>query len=329
MVNFPRRRFLHLGAGAVALVADARLASAQTYPTRPVHWIVAAAPAGGNDIFARLMGQWLSERLGQQFVIENRPGGSNNIGTELVVRAPADGYTLLLTSSNNASNAALYHNLSFDFMRDIDSIAGIARTTLVMVMNPSVPARTVSEFVAYAKANPGRVNMGSAGIGGIGHLAGELFKMTTGVELVHVPYHGNGPALVGLLAGEVQVLFPSLASSIAYMKAGKLVGLGVTSATRSSTMPDLPSIGESVPDYELSTWYGIGVPRGTPPQVIDTLNTEVNAGLADAKIKTRFAELGDLPMPMTPTEFSKFTAGEIEKLSKVVKFAGINANELQ
>jgi len=299
------------------------LALAQEYPTRPVHWIVAAAPAGGNDIFARLMGEWLSEKLGQPFIVENRPGGSNNIGTDVVVRAPPDGYTLLLTSSNNASNAALYHNLSFDFMRDIAPVAGIARTTLVMVINPSIPAKTVTEFIAYAKANPAKVNMGSAGIGGIGHLAGEFFKMTAGVDLMHVPYHGNGPALVGLLGGEVQVLFPSLASSIEFIKAGKLRGLGVTSAVRSGTMPELPSIGESVPGYELSTWYGMGAPRGTPGHIIDKLNEAMNAGLADAKVKARFADLGDIPMPMTPIEFGKFTASEIEKLTKVVQFAGI------
>ena len=305
------------------LAGAPRFALAQQYPTRPVHWIVAAAPAGGNDIFARLMGEWLSEKLGQPFIVENRPGGSNNIGTEVVVRAPPDGYTLLLTSSNNASNAALYHNLSFDFMRDIAPVAGIARTTLVMVTNPSVPATTVAEFIAYAKANPGKVNMGSAGTGGIGHLAGELFKMTAGVNLLHVPYHGNGPALVGLLGGEIQVLFPSLASSVAFIKNGKLRGLGVTSAMRSQTMPELPSIGETVPGYELSTWYGMGAPSGTPGPIIDKLNAAINAGLADPKVKGRFAELGDVPMPMTPAEFGKFTANEIAKLTKVVQFAGI------
>jgi tripartite-type tricarboxylate transporter receptor subunit TctC len=323
IVKHSRRRFLYLGSGAAVLTGAPSIASAQGYPTRPVHWIVAAAPAGGNDIFARLMAEWLSSRLGQPFIVENRPGGSNNIGTEVVVRAPPDGYTLLLTSSNNASNAALYHNLNFDFMRDIAQVVGIARTTLVMVINPSVPAATVSEFVAYAKANPGKVNMGSAGTGGIGHLAGELFKMTAGVDLTHVPYHGNGPALVGLLGGEVQVLFPSLASSISYMKAGRLRGLGVTSAVRSQTMPDLPSIGESVPGYELSTWYGMGAPSGTPIEIIDRLNKEINAGLADAKLKARFADLGDVPLAMTPAEFREFTANEIAKLTKVVQFAGI------
>jgi len=303
-----------------------RVAGAQAYPSRPVHWIVAAAPSGGNDIFARLMGQWLSERLGQPFVVENRPGAGNNIGTEAVVRAPPDGYTLLLISSNNASNAALYRHLSFDFLRDITPVAGIARTTLVMVLNPSVPAKTIPEFVSYAKVNPGKVNMGSAGIGGIGHLAGEYFVMMTGVKFLHVPYRGNGPALEALLAGEVDVLFPSLASAIEYIKADRLRGLGVTSATRAAAMPELPSIGEFVPSYELSTWYGMGAPKGTPTEVIDTLNRETNAGLADPGLKQRFTDLGDIPMPMMPAEFGAFMTAEIEKLTKVVKFADIKAD---
>ena len=239
------------------------------------------------------------------------------------MRAPPDGYTLLLASSNNASNAALYDNLNFDFIRDIAPVAGIARTTLVMVVNPSVPATTVPEFVAYAKANPGRVNMASAGTGGIGHLAGELFKMAVGVNLVHVPYRGNGPALTGLLGGEVDVLFPSLASSIEHIRAGRLRGLAVTSAMRSDAAPDLPSAGEFIPGYEISTWYGVGAPKGTPAEIIDKLNKEINAGLADPKLKARFADLGDIPMPMTPGEFGKFVADETEKLGKVVKFAGI------
>jgi len=276
---------LHLAAGAVALTSVPRFVFAQAYPTRPVRWIVAVAPGGGNDVFARLMGQWL--RLGQPFIVENRPGAGNNIGTEAVVKAAPDGYTLLLASSNNASNAALYDNLNFDFIRDIAPVAGIARTTLVMVVNPSVPAKTIPEFVAYAKANPGKVNMASAGTGGIGHLAGELFKMAAGVNLVHVPYRGNGPALTGLLGGEVDVLFPSLASSIEYIRAGKLRGLAVTSAVRSDATPD------------------------------------VNASLADPKLKARFADLGDIPMPMTPAEFGEFVADETEKLGNVVKFAGI------
>jgi tripartite-type tricarboxylate transporter receptor subunit TctC len=277
-------------------------------------------------MFARLMGQWLSEHLGQPFIVENRPGAGNNIGTEAVVRAAPDGYTLLFASSNNASNSALYGNLNFDFGRDITPVAGLSRTTLVMVVHPSVPAKTGLEFIAYAKANPGKVNMASAGTGGIGHLAGELFKMMTGVNLVHVPYRGNGPALSALLAGEVQVLFPSLASAIAFIKTDQLRALGVTSATRSAAIPDLPSVGEFVTGYEVSTWYGIGAPTGTPAEVIDKLNTEVNAGLADPELEARFADLGDVPMPMTPAEFGKLIADDTEKFSKVVKFANIKAD---
>src|SRR5262245_45305301 len=288
-MKLPRRNFLHLAAGAAALPALARIARAQAYPARPVRWIVGFAPGGGNDVAARLMGQWLSERTGQQFIIENRPGGGSNIATEAVIKAPPDGYTLLLASSNNASNAALYDNLNFDFIRDIAPVAGIARTTLVMVVNPSVPAKDVSEFVAYAKANPGKVNMASAGTGGIGHLAGELFKMMAGVNVLHVPYRGNGPALTALLGGEVDVLFPSLPSSIEYIKTGKLRGLAVTSALRSGTIPDLASVGEFISGYEISTWYGVGAPKGTPPEVIDKLNREINAGFADPKLKARFA----------------------------------------
>jgi len=320
-MDLPRRKFLHLAAGAAALVS--RAAHAETYPSRTVRLLVGSTPGASPDVVARLFGQWLSERLGQPFIVENRPGGGNNIGTEAVVKAPPDGYTLLLASSNNASNAALYDNLSFNFIRDIAPVAGIARTTLVMVVNPSVPAKDVPEFVAYAKANPGKVNMASAGAGGIGHLAGELFKMMAGINLFHVPYRGNGPALTALLGGEVDVLFPSLASSIEYIKTGKLRGLAVTSALRSDTIPELASVGEFIPGYEISTWYGVGAPKGTPAEVIDKLNREINAGLADPKLKARFADLGDVPMPMAPAEFGKLVADETEKLGKVVKFAGI------
>jgi tripartite-type tricarboxylate transporter receptor subunit TctC len=323
MMHLTRRKFLSRAMGVAALPLASPAASAQTYPTRPVRWVVAVSPGGGNDVFARLMGQWLSERLGQPFIVENRPGGGNNIGTDVVVNAPPDGYTLLLASSNNASNAALYNNLAFNFLRDIAPVAGIARTTLVMVVNPSVPAETIPEFIAYAKANPGRLNMASAGTGGIGHLAGELFQMMAGIRLVHVPYRGNGPALTGLLAGEVDVLFPSLASAIAYIKAGTLRGLAVTSATRSDAIPELASAGEFVPGYEITTWYGVGAPRGTPAEIINRLNREINAGLADPKLKARFAQLGDIPMPMTPAEFGSLVAADTEKLGRVVKFAGI------
>ena len=324
-MKLARRQLLALAGAAAALPARSLVARAQAYPSRAVRFIVAVAPGGGNDIFARLMGQWLSERLGQPFVVENRPGGGNNIGTEAVVKAPPDGYTLLPASSNNASNAALYDNLGFNFIRDIAPVAGIARTTLVMVVNPFVPAKTVPEFIAYAKANPGKVNMASAGTGGIGHLAGELFKMTTGVNFLHVPYRGNGPALTALLGGEVDVLFPSLASAIEYMKGGKLRGLAVTSAMRSDAMPELPSVGEFVAGYEISTWYGVGAPRGTPAEIIARLNNEINAGLAHPALKARFAELGDIPMPMTPAEFGSLIADQTEKLGRIVKFAGIKA----
>jgi tripartite-type tricarboxylate transporter receptor subunit TctC len=322
-MEFPRRQLLQFAAGLVTLPAVPRMALALDYPTRPVHWIVPVAPGGGNDIFARMMAQWLSQRLGQPFVVENRPGAANNLGTEMVAKATPDGYTLLLASSNNASNAALYEHLNFDFARDIAPVAGIARTTLVMVANPSVPAKTIPEFVAYAKARPGKINMASSGLGSIGQLAGELFKMMAGVNMLHVPYRGNGPLLEGLLAGEVEVAFPSLASAIAYIKSGKLRGLAVTSAMRSDTMPELPSIGEFIAGYELSTWYGMGAPKGTAVEIIDKLNKAMNASLADPELTTRFVELGDVPMPMTPSEFGKLVAADTEKLTKVVQFAGI------
>ena len=323
MFSLPRRDLLCAAIGSAALPLLPRSACALDYPTRPVRWVVAVSPGGGNDIFARLMGQWLSERLGQPFVIENRPGGGNNLGTEVVAKAPPDGYTLLLASSNNASNVALYDHLSFDFIRDIAPVAGIARTTLVMVVNPSVPANTLPEFIAYVKANPGKVNMASSGVGSIGQLSGELFKMMAGVNMLHVPYHGNGPALTGLLAGEVDLLFPSLASAITYIKAGRLRALAVTSATRPEVMPDLPSIGEVVAGYEITTWYGMGAPGGTPAEIIDKLNGAINRGLADPQLKMRFAELGDTPMPMTPDEFGKLVATDTKKLSEIVKFADI------
>jgi tripartite-type tricarboxylate transporter receptor subunit TctC len=320
-----RRQFLCLPAGFAAVPVVLDKTAAQVYPARPVRWVVAVSPGGGNDVFARLMGQWLSERLGQPFVVENRPGAANNLGTEAVVNAPPDGYTILLASSNNASNAALYSNLNFNFIRDIAPVAGIARTTLIMVVNPSVPARTIPEFIAYARANPDKLNMGSAGTGGIGHLAGELFQMMAGIKLVHVPYRGNGPALTGLLAGEVDVLFPSLASAIEYIRADRLRGLAVTSAKRADTMPELPSAAEFIPDYEISTWYGVGAPKATPASIIDKLNREINVGLADPKLKARFSQLGDIPMPMTPAEFGNLVAADTEKLAKVVKFASIKA----
>jgi len=320
-----RRQFLRLTAGAAALSGFSPVAKAQTYPSRPVRWIVGYAPGGGNDIIARLMGQWLAERTGQSFIIENRPGAGTNIATEAVVNAPPDGYTFLLAGVPNASNASLYGKLNFNFIRDIAPVASISRTCLVLAVNPSFPAKTVPEFVAYAKANPGKLNMGSAGIGSGGHLAGELFKMMAGVDLVHVPYRGNGPALTALLGGEMEVLFPTLPSSIEYIRAGKLRGLAITSAMRSEAVPDLPAVAEFVPGYEMSAWYGIAAPKGTPAEVIDKINREINAGLADPKMKTRLLGLGEEPMPMTPADFGKLIADETEKWAEVIKSAGMKA----
>jgi tripartite-type tricarboxylate transporter receptor subunit TctC len=322
-MKLPRRTFLHLAVGAAGLPAVVRIAQAETYPSRPVHWIVGFAPSGGNDIVARIMGQWLSERLGQPFIIENRPGAASNLATDVVAHASPDGYSLLLVSVNNASSATLYDKLNFDFIRDIAPVAGICFNPLVMVINPSVPAKTVPEFIAYARANPGKVNMGSAGTGGIGHLAGELLNMLAGINMVHVPFRGNGPALTALLGGQVDILFPSLASSAEFIRTGKLRGLAVTTAMRSDALPDLPTVGQFVPGYEISTWYGIGAPIGTPADVIDKIHTEIDAGLADSKIKGQFAELGDVAMPMSPAAFGKFIADEIEKCGKVIRTANI------
>jgi tripartite-type tricarboxylate transporter receptor subunit TctC len=322
-MKLPRRAFFHLATGIAALPAVVRFARAQTYPSRPVHWIVGFTPAGGNDIVARLMGQWLSERLGQPFVIENRPGAGTNIATEAVVNALPDGYTLLLANLANAINATLYEKLNFNFIRDIVAVAGISQAPLVMAVHPSAPARTVAEFIAYAKARPGGINMGSAGIGSAGHLAGELFKMMTGVDLVHVPYRGNAPALTDLIAGQVELVFPSAASSIEYIRTGKLRGLAVTGATRSEALPELPTVAESISGYEASSLYGIGAPRNTPAEIVDKLNNEVNAALADPKMKARLADLGSVALPGSPAEFGKLIADETEKWAKVIKFAGI------
>jgi tripartite-type tricarboxylate transporter receptor subunit TctC len=324
-MKLPRRRFLHLAAGAAALPAAARMASAQGYPTRPVRLIVGTPPGGPQDIIARLMGQWLSERLGQAFIIESRPGAGTNIGTESVVKSPPDGYTLLLVNAASAINATLYTNLNFNFIRDIAPVAGITREPLVMQVNPAVPAKTVSEFVAYAKTAPGKINLASGGNGAPSHIAGELFKMMAGVDLVHVPYRGAAPALNDLLGGQVQVYFGPMPSSIGHIKAGTLRALAVTTATRSETMPDLPTIGDVLPGYEASTWYGIGAPRNTPAEIIERLNSEINAGLADPKMKARLAELGGTAFSGSPAAFGKFIADETEKWGKVVKFAGIKS----
>ncbi len=325
-MKLPRRTFLHLAAGAAALPTFSRMARAQVYPTRPVRLIVPVAPAGASDITARLMGQWLSERLGQPFIVENRPGANNIIGTEAVVRAPADGYTLLMVGTAQAINATLYDNLNFNFIRDITPVAGIIRTALVVVVHPSFPAKTVPEFIAYAKAHPRKVNMASAGNGSPPHVAGELFKMMTGVDMVHVPYRGGGPALNDLLGGQVQVYFPTTVSSIGYIKAGRLRALAVTTGTRSDALPDIPTVGEFLPGYETSQWYGVGVPKNTPAEIVDTLNEAINAGLADPTIKARLGDLGGVPMPMSAAEFGKFIADETEKWAKVVKFSGAKPN---
>jgi len=320
-----RRQFLHLAAGAAALPALSHAARAQTYPTRPVRWIVGTPPGGALDIVARLMGQWLTERFGQPFVIENRPGSGSNIATEAVVRAAPDGYTLLLVATANAINATLYDydRLSHNFIRDIAPVAGISREPNVMVVNPSFPAKTVPEFIAYAKANPGKINMASAGNGTSPHVSGELFKVMTGVNLIHVPYRGGAPALSDLLGGQVQVYFGILASSIEYVRTGKLRALAVTTASRSEALPDIPTIGEFVQSYEASAWNGVGVPRNTPVEIISKLNREINAGLADPKLKARLADAGGIPLALSPSDFAKLIADETEKWGKVIRAANI------
>jgi tripartite-type tricarboxylate transporter receptor subunit TctC len=324
-MKLPRRRFLHLAAGAAALPALSRIARAQSYPTRPVRIIVVAAAGGGADITARLMGQWLAERLGQPFIIENRPGAGGNIGTEAVVRASPDGYTLLLVGLNNAVSATLYQKLNFDFIRDIAPVAGIIRAPNVMEVNPAVPAKTVPEFIAYAKANPGKINMASAGTGSTPHVAGELFKMMTGLDMLHVPYRGGAPAMTDLISGQVQVMFEPVAGPLEHIRAGRLRALAVTTATRSAALPDLPTVGEFVPGYEASSWYGIGAPRGTPAEIVDALNKAVNAGLADPKLMARLADLGAAVLAGTPADFGRLIAEETEKWGKVVKFSGAKA----
>jgi tripartite-type tricarboxylate transporter receptor subunit TctC len=324
-MKLPRRNFLHLAAGAAALSAVSRFARAQAYPTRPVRIVVGFAPGGAGDITTRLMGQWLSERLGQQFIIDNRPGAGSNIGTEVVVNAPPDGYTLLMVGVFNAINATLYDKLNFNFIRDIAPVAGVIRVSLVMVVNPSVPANTVPEFIAYAKANPHKLNMASVGTGTGGHIAGELFKMMAGVDMVHVPYRGGGSVFNDLLGGQVQVMFATTVGSIGYIRAGRLRALAVTTATRSETLPDLPTMDSLLPGYEASVWYGIGAPKNTPAEIIDRLNTEINAGLADPKVKARLGDLGGTVLMGSPADFGKFIADETEKWAKVIKFAGIKA----
>jgi len=322
-MTLPRRRFLHLAASGLALSAMSRFAWGQSYPSRPVRWIVPFPPGGGTDILARLIGQWLSERLGQQFVIDNRPGGGSNIGTEAVVHAPPDGYTLLLAASVHTINPSLYDNLNFNFIRDIAPVAGIMRVPNVMVVNPSVPARSVPEFIAYAGANPGKINMASAGIGTSQHVAGELFKLMAGIDMVHVPYRGTAPALADLLGGQVQVLFMSPASSTGYIRAGTLRGLAVTSSARSQALPDLPPLGDFLPGYEASLMYGLGMPKNTPAEIVDKLNKEVNAGLADPNVNARLAGLDGTMLAGSPADFGKLIAEETEKWRKVIRLANI------
>jgi tripartite-type tricarboxylate transporter receptor subunit TctC len=321
-MNLPRRRFLHLAAGAAALPAVTRLARAQTYPARPVRWVVGFAAGGPAEILARLIGQFLSERLGQPFVIENRPGAGSNIATEAVVGAPADGYTLLLVTTANAVNATLYEKLNYVFMRDTAPVAGLIRVPVVLEVNPSLPTNTVPEFIAYAKARPHTLNMASAGNGTVQHIAGELFKMMTGIDLLHVPYRGQAPALIDLLGGQVEVMFDSMPASIEYVRAGKLRALAVTTATRSQALPDVPTMSDFVPGFEASAWYGVAAPRNTPAEIVEKLNRGINAAFADPKIKARLADLGGMVLAGSPADFGKLIAEETEKWAKVVKFSG-------
>jgi tripartite-type tricarboxylate transporter receptor subunit TctC len=323
-MKFPRRTFLHLAAGAAAWPALSRVAQAQTYPSRPVRIIVGFAPGGATDIQARLMGQWLSDRLGQQFIIENRAGASGNIGTEAVAKAPADGYTLLQVVTPHAINAALYSHLNFDFIRDIAPVICSARLAYLVVVHPSVPVTTIPEFIKYAKANPGKLNYGSAGTGTPQNISCELFKMMAGVDLVHVPYRGGALATTDLIGGHLQVIFSPVSESIEHVKAGELRALAVTTATRLDVLPDIPTVAEFVPGYEASGFAGIGTPRNTPTEIIDTLNKELNAGLADAKVKSRIVELGGTVLGGSPAEFGTILTEAIEKWAEVIKFAGIN-----
>jgi tripartite-type tricarboxylate transporter receptor subunit TctC len=317
-----RRRFLRLAVCAAAWPAISRIANAEAYPARPLRLIVGGPPAGPNDLLARLIGQWMSERLGQPFIIENRPGAGGNIGTEAAVRAAPDGYTLLLVNATNAINATLYETLPFDFIRDIAPVAGIVRAPNVMVVNSSFPAKTVPEFIDYAKANPGKVNMASGGNGTPAHVAGELFKMMTGVDMVHVPYRGAAPAQTDLLGGQVQVMFDPIISSIEHIRAGKLRALAVTTATRADVLPDIPTVADSVPGYEASGWFGVGVPKGTPVEIIDRLNKEINAALSGPKIKARLADMGGTVLAGSPADLRNLIAKDTEKWAKVVKFSG-------
>ena len=322
-VKLPRRKFLHLAAGAAALPALSRIASAQAWPTRPVRIVVGFAAGGSTDIYARLTGQWLSERLGQPFVIENRPGAASNIATAAVVNAPPDGYTLLQVTLPNAINATLYEKLSFNFLRDMVPVASIARSPGVLVVNPTVPAKTVSEFIAYAKANPRKLTMASAGMGSVQHIYGELFKTMAGVDLLHVPYRGGSQPITDLIGGQVQVMFDPISTSIEFIRAGKLRPLAVTTATRLEAVPDIPTVGEFLPGYEASGWLGVAVPKGTPLEIVNRLNVEINAGLADPGIKARIADLSGIVLAGSPVDFSKLITDDTEKWAKVIRAANI------
>jgi tripartite-type tricarboxylate transporter receptor subunit TctC len=324
-MHFPRRRLLYLALCGAALSASSRITQAQSYPSRPVRMIVGLAAGGGQDIVARLMGQWLSERLGRQFIIENRPGASGNLALEAVANAPADGYTLALLGVNNAINASLTNKPGFEFLRDIAPVGAIMRVPLVMVVNPSFPATTVPQFIAYAKANPRKINMGSGGVGTSIHVSGELFKMMTGIDMLHVPYRGGALALNDLIGGQLQVMFDTMPESIGFIRAGTLRPLAVTTAERAPVLPDVPRVGDFVPGYEASAWYGIGAPRNTPAEIVDTLNREINVGLADPKIKARLVDLGGTVSAGSPAAFGKFIADDVEKWAKVIKFAGVKA----
>jgi tripartite-type tricarboxylate transporter receptor subunit TctC len=324
-MKLPRRQFLLLAAGAAALPGATRIARAQTYPTRPVRIVVGYAPGGGTDIVARLIGQWLSERLGQQFVVENRAGAGTNIATEAVVRAPPDGYTLLLATTANAVNATLYDRLNFTFMADIAPVAAIMRVPNVMVVNLSSPAKTVPDFIAYAKANPGKINFASGGAGGPDHMSAELFMMMTGINMSHVPYRGLSPALTDLLAGQVDVVFSSFPAVIEYIKADRLRALAVTTAARFEGAPDIPTVGDVVPGYESSQWYGIGIPKDAPAQIVGKLNKEINVALSDPKMQARLADLGGTPLAGSPADFGKLIAADTEKWGKMIRAANIRA----
>ena len=319
-----RRRFLRLAGAAASLPALPQVVRAQAYPARPVRILVGYAAGGGTDIAARVIGQWLSERFHQQFIIENRTGAATNIATEAAVRSPPDGYTLLLVNAANAINATYYENLSFNFLRDIAPVGGIGRFPYFMAVNPAFPGKTVAEFIAYAKANPGKVNMGTGGAGGPDHASGELLQLMTGIKMTHVPYRGTAPALTDLLGGQVQMVFCTIPSAIQYVKAGSLRALAVTSAARYEVMPEIPTVGETVKGFESSQWYGVGAPTGTPAETVATLNKEIKAGLVDPKLKARLADLGGVPLSMSPAEFGKFVADETEKMGKVIKAAGIS-----